>query len=86
MEVIMTRRNERHIVPNSNGGWDVKKPDAKRSSSHHESQKDAETRAKQILANDGGGEAVIHGRTGMIRDSDTVSPGKDPCPPKDTRY
>lgn len=82
----MTRRNERHIVPHPNGGWDVKKPNADRASSHHETQREAEARAKEILTHNGGGEAVIHDREGKIRDSDTVPPGRDPSPPKDTRH
>jgi hypothetical protein len=71
-------RNSRHVVPNNNGGWDVKCPGATRSSSHHQTQAAAETRAKQILGRSGGGEAVIHNRAGQIRDSDTVAPGRDP--------
>ena len=41
---------------------------------------------KEILGNDGGGEAVIHGRDGKIRDSDTVPPGNDPMPPRDKKH
>lgn len=76
----------RHVVPSSRGGWDVKKPGAERASSHHDTQRAAEQRAKEILGNIGGGEAVIHDRQGKIRDSDTVSPASDPNPPKDTKY
>ena len=79
----MPSRNERHIVPNPKGGWDVKKPGSDRASSHHKTQTDAEKRAKEILANDGGGEAVLHRRDSKIRDSDTVAPGNDPNPPTD---
>jgi len=79
-------RNERHVVPNPKGGWDVKKPDAERASSHHDTKSDAEKRPNDILRNDGGGEAVIHGKDGKIQDSDTVAPGNDPNPPKDTRH
>ncbi|MHA1740890.1 MAG: DUF2188 domain-containing protein [Candidatus Thorarchaeota archaeon] len=82
----MSRRNERHVVPNPEGGWDVRKPSASRASSHHETQSEAEARAKEILARSGGGEVVIHDREGKIRDSDTVPPGKDPFPPRDTRH
>ena len=82
----MAHRNERHIVPNPKGGWDIKKPDAARASSHHDTQAAAEARAKETLARNGGGEVVIHDREGKIRDSDTVPPGKDPYPPKDTRH
>jgi hypothetical protein len=78
-------RNERHIVPNPDGGWDVRKPGADRSSGHFNRQSDAIDRARQILHQDGGGEAVIHNREGQIRDSDTVTPGNDPFPPRDKR-
>ena len=78
-------RNERHVVPNPKGGWDVKAPKANRSSSHHDTQAEAEARAKEILARVGG-EVVIHDKEGKIRDSDTVPPGRDPFPPKDTRH
>ena len=71
-------RNERHIVPNREGGWDVKRPGASRVSSHHGTQAAAKQRAKEILSRDGGGEAVIHNRSGQIRDSDTVASGTTP--------
>jgi hypothetical protein len=76
----------RHVVPNPAGGWDVKRPGAERASSHHGIQADAEARAKEILGNIGGGEAVIHRPSGEIRDSDTVPPARDPHPPKDRRH
>jgi predicted RNase H-like HicB family nuclease len=76
----------RHVVPNADGGWDVKAPRASRASSHHETQAQAEARAKEILGNVGGGEAVIHRPDGHIRDSDTVRPARDPFPPRDTRH
>jgi Uncharacterized protein conserved in bacteria (DUF2188) len=74
--------NARHVVPNSKGGWDIKKPGASRSSGHTDTQGEAVRRAKEIVRNDGGGEVRIHGRDGRIRDSDTVAPGNDPYPPK----
>lgn len=78
-------RNERHVVPNPDGGWDVKAPGADRSSAHKPTQGEAIDRAREIVRNSGGGEVVIHGRDGRIRDSDTVPPGHDPNPPRDTR-
>lgn len=78
--------NNRHVVPNPDGGWDVKKPGADRASSHHRTQGEAEKRAKEIVRNAGGGEVRIHDRKGQIRDSDTVAPGNDPHPPKDTKH
>ena len=78
--------NRRHVTPNADGGWDVQRPGASRASSHHSTQSQAEERAKEILSNSGGGEAVIHDRHGRIRDADTVAPGNDPNPPKDRRH
>jgi hypothetical protein len=78
-------RNERHIVPNPDGGWDVKAPGAQRSSAHVDTQGDAINRAREIVHNTGGGEIVIHRPDGSIRDSDTVPPGHDPDPPRDKR-
>jgi len=81
----MSNPNNRHVVPNPGEGWDVKKPGAERSSSHHDTQADAIDRARDIVHNVGGGEVVIHGRDGRIRDSDTVAPGNDPNPPRDRK-
>ena len=78
--------NERHVVKNPDSGWDVKAPGASRASSHHDTQAHAESGAKEIVGNLGGGEVVIHGRDGRIRDSDTVPPGNDPNPPRDARH
>ncbi|MDQ1537072.1 MAG: hypothetical protein QOE58_1465 [Actinomycetota bacterium] len=81
----MNNPNNRHVVPNSDGGWDVRTPGGERSSAHRETQADAIDRAREIVRNAGGGEVVIHGQKGQIRDSDTVAPGHDPYPPRDTK-
>jgi hypothetical protein len=78
-------RNERHVVPNPDGGWDVVAPHARRASTHLDTQGEAIDRARQIVHNTGGGEVVIHRPDGSIRDSDTVPPGHDPFPPRDKR-
>jgi hypothetical protein len=78
-------RNERHVVPNPTGGWDVVAPGASRASAHVDTQADGIDRAREIVGNSGGGEVVIHRPNGQIRDSDTVSPGNDPNPPRDRR-
>jgi hypothetical protein len=57
-----------------------------RVSAHEKTQADAERRAKEIVANMGGGEVRIQGRDRKFRDSDTVRPAKDPFPPKDTKH
>jgi len=81
----MTQRNSRDVVPNPDGGWDVRAPGGSRASSHHDTQADAIDRGREIVQNLGGGELRIHGRNGEIRDSDTIPPGNDPNPPRDTR-
>ena len=78
--------NRRHVVPSERGGWNVQKPGADRASSHHSTQREAEQRATEIVRKTGGGEVVIHGRDGRIRDSDTVPRGNDPSPPRDRRH
>lgn len=76
----------RHVVPHPEGGWAVGAPGAKRASSRHPTQGEAEAQAKETLRRVGGGEAVVHDRRGRVRDSDTVPPGSDPNPPKDKRH
>ena len=77
--------NDRHVVKNPDGGWDVQKEDGKRASAHADTQAAAAARAKEIVHNAGGGEVVIHGRDGKIVNKNTVAPGNDPHPPKDKK-
>ena len=77
-------RNERHVTKNPDGGWNVVAP-GERPSSRHDTQAEAIGRARDVVRISGGGEVVIHGRDGKIRDSDTVAPGRDPNPPRDKR-
>jgi len=74
----------RPVVPDPEG-WNVVAPGSERASGHFETQGQAIDRARAILHNSGGGEVVIHGTDGKIRDSDTVPPGHDPSPPRDER-
>ncbi|MFK4086072.1 DUF2188 domain-containing protein [Kribbella sp. NPDC020789] len=77
--------NERHVVPDGDGGWKVVKPGSDRASAKTDTQADAIDRARDIVGNSGGGEVVIHRPDGRIRDKDTVKPGHDPNPPKDKK-
>lgn len=79
-------KNDRHVVKNPKAGWDVKAGGAKRASATEKTQARAEETAKKIVSNAGGGEVIIHGRDGRIRDKDTVAPGNDPNPPKDKKH
>jgi hypothetical protein len=75
-------RNERHVTPHPDGGWQVEAPGAGRASARTDTQADAINRAREILQNDGGGELIIHRPDGSIRDADTIPPAKDPFPPR----
>ncbi len=68
-----------HVVHNQNGGWDVKKGGASRSSKHFDVKKDAVDYGRQVSRNQDS-EFIIHGKDGKIQQSD--SHGNDPCPPK----
>jgi hypothetical protein len=75
---------DRHVVPNPEGGWDVRKPNATRASAHADTQREVISRGREITGNTGG-ESVIHGRDGQIRAKDTSRRGNDPLPPRDKR-
>lgn len=73
-------RDEHHVVPNSDGGWDVKRSGAGKASIHTDIKQDAIERGRAISKNQRT-EFIIHNRDGKIAHSD--SHGNDPCPPKD---
>lgn len=77
-------RNNRHVVT-SGDGWAVRREGATRASGVYPTQREAESAARRMTHNSGGGEVVTHGSDGRIRDSDTVNPGHDPFPPRDTK-
>lgn len=72
-----------HVTKNPNGTWNVRREKSERASKVVKTQKEAEKISKQLANKNGGGEVVIHGENGKIRDKDTVAPAKDPMPPKD---
>ena len=75
-------RDEHHVVPNPDGGWDVKRNNAVRSSLHTQTKAEAVDRARVISRNQET-ELVIHDRYGKIQNLD--SHGNDPCPPRDKK-
>jgi len=77
-------KNDRFVVKHEEG-WPVKTK-AGRASSVHETQREAETRAKEIVENLGGGEVRLQGNSRPFRDSDTVPRSNDPNPPPDRKY
>lgn len=68
-----------HIVPNPDGGWDVKRGGAARASSHHDTKNEAVKSGRTVSRNQGT-ELRIHNRDGRIAASD--SHGRDPYPPR----
>lgn len=61
---------DRHVVPNADGGWDVKAPEASRASEHTDTQAEAISRAREITRNTGG-QTVTHNIDGTVRGGDT---------------
>jgi uncharacterized protein YdaT len=72
-------RDTHHVVPNPDGGWDIRRGGSERSSGHFETKRDTVDRAREISRNQET-ELVIHNRDGKISGSD--SHGNDPYPPK----
>ncbi|UEM04727.1 DUF2188 domain-containing protein [Skermanella rosea] len=78
-------KNDRFVTKHPEG-WAVRAPGADRASSVHQTQREAEQRAKETVRNLGGGEVRVQGRDGKWRDSDTVASGNDPNPPRDNKH
>ena len=79
-------KSKGRIVFKKNGKWANKSNSAKKAGSTHATQKAAEKAAREMLKNAGGGELTTMGRDGRIRSKDTIAPGNDPNPPKDTEH
>jgi hypothetical protein len=82
----MSKDRDRTIYRRNDGTWANKRNDASRPSSVHPTQKDAIDAAKEMLQNQGGGELTTKGVDGKFRSKDTVKPGSDPNPPRDTEH
>ncbi|MER9305581.1 DUF2188 domain-containing protein [Mesorhizobium sp. M0496] len=68
-----------HVVPNTSGGWDVKRGGGERASGHYDTKRAAIEAGREISRNQHT-ELRIHNRDGRIASSD--SHGGDPSPPK----
>jgi hypothetical protein len=64
-----------HVVPNSDGGWDVRRGGAERSSGHFDTKREAIDRGREMSRN-AKTEFKIHNKDGQISQSD--SHGNDP--------
>jgi len=78
----MSKRKTHHIVPDPNGGWNVKKGGASKASKHFDTKQSAIDWGRQVSKNQGS-EFIIHGKNGKIQKAD--SHGGDPFPPRDKR-
>jgi len=67
-----------HVVPNPQGGWDIKQSGGQRSSGHFDTKQDAVDRAR-VISNNQDTELVVHNKDGKIGSKD--SNGNDPLPP-----
>ena len=75
----MAKQDTHHVVPNQDGGWDVKRGGGQKASHHTDTKVEAEKIARDISKNQGT-ELVIHGKDGKIQSKD--SHGNDPYPPQ----
>ena len=82
----MNKPQERMISPRPDGRRANIRNDAVKPSSVHDTQADAIEAARRVLFNSGGGELTVQGRNRQIRSKDTIFPGNDPCPPRDTEH
>ena len=78
--------NDRMVYRRADGSWANKRNDSDRPSSVHETQEAAVKAAHEMLEHQGGGELITKGLNGLIRSKDTIPPGNDPNPPKDTEH
>jgi hypothetical protein len=72
-------RKHSHVVPDPNGGWNVKRGGAERASTHHETKREAVDQGR-VVSRSQQTELRSHNRDGKIGSSD--SHGHDPDPPK----
>ncbi len=77
--------NDRNVYPTGDGQWANKRQGADRPASLHDTQREAEDTAREMLRNSGGGELITHGVDGRIRSKDTIA-RPDPLPPRDTEH
>jgi len=78
----MPRPKTYHVTQRPDGKWQGKAEGAARASVVGDTQAAVDKRTGEILAGNGGGEVILHGRDSVIRDKRTIAPGNDPFPPK----
>ena len=71
----MAKSRSHHVVPASQGGWNVKRAGSSKAIIHTETKKQAIDLGREISRNQGT-EFVIHGKNGVIQEKN--SHGNDP--------
>jgi hypothetical protein len=66
----MAKQDTHHVVPNQDGGWNVKRGGGQKASHHTDTKAEAERIARDISKNQGT-ELVIHGKDGKIQSKDS---------------
>jgi hypothetical protein len=72
------------VGPTGDGQWQVRQVDGERASDVLPTQREAWERGRELSQTHGGGELTVQGRDGRIVSKDTIPPGRDPFPPRDT--
>lgn len=79
----MAKKKNVHVVPNPNGGWDVKREKSKKASKHTDVKSDAVEYGKNLAKKDKV-EFIPHKKDGKIQNPNSY--GNDPNPPKDKKH
>lgn len=61
---------QHHVLPNPQGGWDVKRSGSDRASIHAATKEEA-VKVGRVFSQRAGSDLVIHGRDGQIQRSDS---------------
>lgn len=72
----MPERKVYHVVPNPNGGWDVRREGSNRASAHLDTKDPAVDRATDLAKSAPLGQVIIHKGDGTIQTEHTY--GEDP--------
>lgn len=83
---MSSKDRDRIVYRRSDGQWVNKRVDKDQASSLHDRQSGAQDAARRMLKRSGGGELTTKGRDGQFRSKDTIKPGRDPFPPRDTEH
>ena len=78
------KKNNYWISPDQNG-WKAQREKSEKASGRFDTQKEAESYARQLLKNNTGGELITQNEQGQIRSKDTINK-HDPRSSTDTEH